>query len=152
MGFLDRFIRRKENNSRVKPKDRGLYDFDTGIVFNDFETGILLDHDGWYQEAIVYYDKALEINPIFAEALLYKGHAMNRLGRLEEAVACYDKALEINPEYAEAMISKGLTLVRLGRHQEAILPLQKFIKVSPPKYATQIKDAQEIINQIKKML
>ena len=53
---------------------------------------------GRYEEAIVSYDKALEIKPDLHEAWYNRGIALGNLGRLEEAIASYDKALEFKPD------------------------------------------------------
>lgn len=45
-----------------------------------------------YEEALAYYDKALEIKPDERIVLNNKGIALDKLGRREEARACYNKA------------------------------------------------------------
>ncbi len=54
---------------------------------------------GRYDEAIRYYDKALEIDPEYVYAWNGKGCALDYLRRYDEAIRCYDKALEIGPKY-----------------------------------------------------
>ena len=51
-------------------------------------SAITLDASG---EAIVAYDKAIEIDPEFAEAWYNKGITLDKLGKHEEAVVCYNK-------------------------------------------------------------
>jgi len=45
-----------------------------------------------YEEALAYYDKALEIKPDERIVLNNQGIALDKLGRHEEARACYNKA------------------------------------------------------------
>jgi tetratricopeptide (TPR) repeat protein len=47
-------------------------------------------------EAIKCYDKALEIDPKYANAWNNKGIFFNNLGRKDEALKAYEKALEID--------------------------------------------------------
>ncbi len=47
-----------------------------------------------YDEAISYYDKVLERDAEFLDALVNKGHALNHLKRYDEANLYYDKALK----------------------------------------------------------
>ena len=65
--------------------------------------GISLDNLGKYNEAIEYYDKALEIDPENAEALNNKGVALDDLGKYNEAIEYYDKVLEIDPKHADSI-------------------------------------------------
>ncbi|MGI0027374.1 MAG: DnaJ domain-containing protein, partial [Nitrosopumilaceae archaeon] len=51
-----------------------------------------------YEEAIVFYDKALERLPRYENAWFKKGDAFFHLKRHNEALACYEKVLQINPE------------------------------------------------------
>jgi tetratricopeptide (TPR) repeat protein len=54
-------------------------------------------------EAIVQYQKALQISPDFAEALNNLGGALLQKGSVDEAIVQYQKALQIKPDYAEAL-------------------------------------------------
>ena len=65
---------------------------------------------GRYEEAIVYFDKALEIDPNDTMALYNKGTALLALGRSEEAIVCFDKAIQINPLDADSWHKKGMAL------------------------------------------
>ena len=66
-------------------------------------------------EAIGQFQKALEINPNYAEAHNNLGNALLQKGQVDEAMAQYQKALEINPNYAEAHNNLGDALFKKGR-------------------------------------
>ncbi|MBU3576373.1 tetratricopeptide repeat protein, partial [Polynucleobacter sp. UK-Mo-2m-Kol15] len=51
-----------------------------------------------YEEAIVFADQALVINPNLAEAWSNKGVALRWLTRYDEAIAHFDKALSLKPD------------------------------------------------------
>jgi tetratricopeptide (TPR) repeat protein len=55
---------------------------------------------GQVDDAVVHYQKALEINPNLPEAHNNLGQALVRKGRVDDAVAHYLKALEITPNSA----------------------------------------------------
>ena len=55
--------------------------------------GIELNKIGNYNESIVYFDKALAIDPKNVLALNEKGNAYGGLGNYKQAIASYDKAL-----------------------------------------------------------
>jgi predicted O-linked N-acetylglucosamine transferase (SPINDLY family) len=73
-----------------------------------------------YDEALIHYEKALQISPEYAEAWSNTGVILYNLKRYDEALIHYEKALQISPEYAEAWNNKGMTLLALRRHQEAL--------------------------------
>jgi uncharacterized protein YjbI with pentapeptide repeats len=75
--------------------------------------GNALRNEGKYNEAIEYYDKALEINPNYADALNGKGNALRNKGKYNEAIEYYDKALEINPRHPYANSNISLALDKL---------------------------------------
>ncbi|MDE1728422.1 tetratricopeptide repeat protein [Candidatus Nitrosotalea okcheonensis] len=81
-----------------------------------------IKHNSWYdvgnenaknnnnEDALVAYDKALEIDPNHVSAWNNKGIVLSRLKRFEESLICYDKAIEINPEYVNAWYNKANAL------------------------------------------
>jgi len=58
-------------------------------------SGDTLFNEGKYQEAIIYYDKALEIDPSDVYLLANKGTAHFGLSQYQEAL--YDNVLAIDP-------------------------------------------------------
>src|SRR3989344_1307089 len=73
-----------------------------------------------YDEAISYYDQALEIDPDDIVALTNKGLALRNLERYEEAISYYDRVLEIDPNDALVLNNKGVALYKLDRNEEAL--------------------------------
>jgi len=72
-----------------------------------------------YDEAAVFYDRAIMLNPQLEAAWFNKGNALYMQGDYNEALQTFDKALEINPQDAIACNCRGLTLIKLGRNVEA---------------------------------
>ena len=93
--------------------------------------GIALLKTGNVDEAMVHYQKALEINPDFAEAHNNLGNFLFQKGSVDEAMVHYQKALEINPDYAEAHYNLGYALLKMGNVDEAIAHLQKALQINP---------------------
>jgi len=69
----------------------------TSSVSELIDNGISLGNIGKSEEAISWFDKALEIHPKDEVALYDKGVALSALGRHEEAITWFDKALEVDP-------------------------------------------------------
>lgn len=55
-----------------------------------------------YDEALAAFNKALEIDPQYADAWNNKGFALNFLGRHDEAIKAFDMAIEIESGFEEA--------------------------------------------------
>jgi tetratricopeptide (TPR) repeat protein len=60
------------------------------------------------QEALQCLDKALEIDPRYANAWALKRTVLDILKRPREAIQCLDKALEINPQNARVQQLKRI--------------------------------------------
>jgi tetratricopeptide (TPR) repeat protein len=105
-----------------------------GIALNavDYSNkGASLDNLGHPAEAFTCYERALEINPRYANAWYNKGNALDELGRHAEALTCYERALEINPRSANAWSGKGVALAKLGRPAEALACYERALEINP---------------------
>ena len=94
-------------------------------------TATALKHKGFYDMALHFYKKALEINPELKEAWSNLADLYNRLGMFKEALRCSDKALEIDVSYTLALVNRGIALAQLGRLEEAIGCFNKAININP---------------------
>ncbi len=63
--------------------------------------GIMRFSRGDIEGAINSYEKALEINPQFADALFHRGKARRAKGDLNGAISDYEASVEIDPRLAE---------------------------------------------------
>lgn len=61
-----------------------------------------------YREAIISYDRAIEIKPNCYEAWYNRGIAMQNTQRYYEAIFCDHKVLEIKPDYQAAKLNLTL--------------------------------------------
>ncbi|HEX5456840.1 MAG TPA: tetratricopeptide repeat protein [Candidatus Nitrosotalea sp.] len=73
-----------------------------------------------YEEAITFYDKALQRLPRYANAWLKKGDALYHLKKYHDSLECFSKVLQINPDMADAWNLQGICLSDLGRHEDAL--------------------------------
>ena len=51
-----------------------------------------------HEESLKSYDKAIELNPDYADAWYNKGNALTKLGRTEEAMKAFVKARELGSQ------------------------------------------------------
>ena len=84
-----------------------------------------------YSQAIVCYDKTIEIVPNNDEAFHYKGIALFFLERGDDAIACCDKALDINPDKWEAWFEKANILYSMKKYNDAIAYCDKALYINP---------------------
>ena len=73
-----------------------------------------------YEEAMVHYDKAIEIDPAWVNAHLRRAFCLSMLKRYEDAIKDYDAVLAKQPELIYALNSRGSALNKLERYDEAM--------------------------------
>jgi tetratricopeptide (TPR) repeat protein len=81
-----------------------------------------------YQDALVAYDKALEIRPDFAPAWQGQAKTLYNLQRYKEALTAYDKAIQLQTDSLASWTGRGLTLEKLQRYSEAIATFDKALQ------------------------
>ena len=84
-----------------------------------------------FSSALDFINKAIKINPNFAEAYNEQGNALNELKQLQLAIKSYDQAIKLNPKYTDAYYNKGLVLHELKRIELAIENYDQAIKINP---------------------
>jgi tetratricopeptide (TPR) repeat protein len=102
--------------------------------FDQNGLGDALLKKGSVDEAIIHYQKALQINPDDAEAHYNLGNALLQKGSVDEAIVHYQKALQINPGYAEAHGNLGNALIQKGSVDEAITQYQTALQIEPDNF------------------
>jgi len=98
--------------------------------------GLSLSALGYDEDALHYYDQALEIEPRNVYAWNSKSNSLYRLGRYKEAILNCDKALELDPRFAAALNNKANSLDGLGRYEEAIHYYDKALEIDPRNVTT----------------
>ncbi|AUT02132.1 cytochrome c biogenesis factor [Nostoc sp. CENA543] len=94
------------------------------------QRGIALAGMGNYEEGLASIDRAIALNPNYAEAWNNRAVTQWYLGRYSQAIANSDRATTINPKYAQAWFNKGRILKSLERYPEALAAYNKAIENS----------------------
>ena len=104
-----------------------------GEAINSQERGEILLYLGRYEEAIEYFDLAIQIFPAECVAVAYynRGIAKDELGRYQEAIADYDQTIQLDPKHADAYYNRRIAKDKLGRYQEAIADYDQTIQLDP---------------------
>ena len=93
--------------------------------------GITLQKKGDFNESILNFNQAINIQPNFDIAHNNLGNVLKDIGKFKEAIISYQQALKLNPNYAEAYSNLGNALSELGKFKEAIAYYQQALKLNP---------------------
>lgn len=81
--------------------------------------------------AATSYQKAIQLEPNNATALLDFAHLQDRQGAFAEAIRFYEKVVTLQPKNAAAHNDLGLCLARQGQLDRAVTRLQQAVKMQP---------------------
>jgi superkiller protein 3 len=92
-----------------------------------YKKGRDLDRNGFYEEAVKAYDRAIELEPSNATFYISKASGLNMLAiltnnqsKFNESLQAIDKALEIDPKNPRAWELKGNALSQMKRFNESL--------------------------------
>ena len=88
-----------------------------------------------FDEALVYFDQAIGIQPDYTEAHYNRGYALMKIRQIDKAISSYDTAIRLRPGYTEAYINRGNAFLALKRPDQAIADYDAAIRCNP-KYAS----------------
>ena len=83
------------------------------------------------EQAIPYYEKALELEPEMARAHAEYGLALGRTGHIPEAIPHLQEALRLDPTLPEGHFNYGSVLSRLGHYDEAVAQFNETLRLQP---------------------
>jgi len=96
-----------------------------------YRLGSFLQGSGELEEASRCYEKAVAIQPDFADAYFNLGVISHVAGKPDEAIIYYQKVLELDPNHLQANNNLGNVLRQSGRTDEAMHYYQKALSTNP---------------------
>jgi putative GTP pyrophosphokinase len=84
-----------------------------------------------YEEAILDFTKALELDPKSYKAPYYRGVVSSVLQRYSEAIEAFNQSLEINPYQAYCLYRRGQAWYHLGDYPQALADCEAAISLEP---------------------
>ncbi len=93
--------------------------------------GMIFHGTGKYEKALDNYQKALDINPVNADAVRGIARAFEELGDLKEAEVTYKRAIRLKPGYWAGYNVLGVFYFRHNRYVDAIEQFKKVIEITP---------------------
>lgn len=86
---------------------------------------------GKHQEALRYYDKAIQINPEIGSVWLWKSHILTTMNRRQEGFQCAERALELDPHISLAWLIKGSIQLEDHQRTEAVSSFLECLRIDP---------------------
>lgn len=115
-----------------------------GAAFNDM--ALCLTELGMIQEALLFFDKGISVEPDYPNIYHNKGWLLSQLGHYSEAITLFSKALSLDPRRAVTYENLGFSLENLGRTEEAAAAYQKaldFVKSNYPGIREEIQERMD---------
>lgn len=94
-------------------------------------TGTLWAQRGESAKSLLFFDKALDVNPLSASVFNNKGLALYQLKQLQLSIQSYSKAIQLQSDYPEAHSNLGNALQTAQRPFEAIASYENSIALRP---------------------
>jgi len=98
-----------------------------------FEKGFKAHENKEFNSAVIYYTKAIELDPKYVNGYILRGVAYDALKKYPEAIADYTKAIELDPKKADAYYNRGVAYDALKKYEEALADYTKAIEIDPKK-------------------
>ena len=97
--------------------------------FVDMGFSCFLNDD--YEEALIYLDKAIELDPTNSEAYRIRGHIWTDIDKRELAIDDYSTAITYDPDNEDLFGLRGLAYYDSDKYQEAIDDYTKVLTMNP---------------------
>lgn len=127
-----------DENNRKSPPARLIKDVQQGIAEILFSTASILHNENLNEEALIYIQQVLYLNPDFPAAKLMRGTILEDSDRFAEALAAYDALPESSPYYQRAQIRKAYVLSELDQSDAALAVLGRLLREKGKHYHVQL--------------
>lgn len=92
------------------------------------DRGLRLHNKGQPDEAVTSFDRALALDPDYAEAYCGRALAFRALKEHDAAITDFKRAIALKPDFVQAYYNYGLLLDQLNRPDEAIAAFDRAIE------------------------
>lgn len=85
--------------------------------------------DRLFTEAILSYDRAIELDPELKQAYNHRGLAKSYLGNFPASISDYDKAIQLDDKFKEAYYNRALAKYSTKNYASCIADFDKLIQL-----------------------
>lgn len=86
---------------------------------------------GKTDNALADFDKAIELDPSFADPYFNRARLSEGLGKDDQALKDFNQAIELRPGYAEAYFGRGALWAKQGMHDRAVADYTMAVQINP---------------------
>jgi len=129
------FFQQRETDDAIKVADAGLAKFPDEFRLN-YIKGLSLQQSGNEKDAIVYFEKAVDVNSADIGMLSTLALAYDNQGYYEKSSATYEKALKIDPQNALVLNNYAYNLSERGIDLDKALSMSKVAVDKDPQNAS----------------
>ena len=95
------------------------------------DLGVALRDQGKHAEALLLFERAVQLDPESADAWANLGRARNETDQHGADLDAYERALALDDTRARVWINRGIALNGLGRHEEALASCEHALALDP---------------------
>ena len=107
--------------------------------------GIAHSRTGNVLKALPFFENAVRINPISAQAHNNLANTYRSAADFHNALTTYEKALKLNPDYAEAQNGRASVLMDLGRIEQAVNAYRQTLDQYPDNHQARLNLALALV-------
>ena len=105
---------------------------ENGLIAHIYNSrGVLCASINQLEQALVHYNRAVELNPDSAEAYNNRGITHRLMGQVKEAITDYNRAIALNPNFAEAFNNRGTAYGSLSMFDLAVSDYNHALELNP---------------------
>jgi tetratricopeptide (TPR) repeat protein len=112
--------------------------------------GVVLGIENQHKEALIFFNKALKINPLNSYINFNLAKALSETGNDLQSLKYHQEAIRLSPTNAEFLLNFSKSLYQLRRFDEALANYDRVIQIKPD-YAEAWSNRGIVLNDLKRL-
>jgi tetratricopeptide (TPR) repeat protein len=93
--------------------------------------GVYLVRTEKYGEALMAFNRAIELNPNYKDAIAQRGLTYSLMKKYDEALFDFNQAIDLDPNHERAIAYRGITYRLMEKYDEALFNFNRAIELNP---------------------